>query len=647
MKDSIRSKTAVAWRRSLLAVGLTAALVVPAFAQTAQADTKSEAKKASQATPTAKGHWGPGDALPDKVELGVFGGVSLFSPVNAGLGYQLKSSGVFGEKVTANLWKYFGIEAFQDNSFNRFDMKSPAAAGLTKYSFDSRIFQEGVSGVIYGKERGSRWRPYLTVGIAAENFVPTGDAKSAAKSAPWVQYGTYSLNNILVPAFTFGGGIKSRFGERWGADLFIRDSLSKAPTYGLPDTTAGGGIYIPRGSKENHVVIAGGLNYYFGAKREWIADKTPDNLAPLNGGTLSAGSGTLCQGKAIVVRATGASDPAGRELTYHWTVNGQPAGGNSPELSFTPDHAGNYAVALNVEAPNNPGLPVRTAAANTLALGVQEYKAPTVTGCQAVPAELGYGDPSKVDATVTGSACSTTSFQWTANEGSFADPSAASTTFDSKAVKFEQGGKIQAKTVAVNGKVTDDRGGSASCDLQVKVNYIPNAIRLSDIIFSKGSARVNNCGKRILLEDLAPKASDPDYDVVLIGHYDKDEAPKTKLQKANSLDRQRALNAYSVLTAGAGKSGKATCANVDKTRVKVDWVAEDQTDDKQPGLCGTSARAATKERRGSAVSTADENRRVEVWLVPKGTKLPAGFKESQDLSSKKVQGELKRLGCPK
>jgi hypothetical protein len=638
----------LAWRCALLTVGLTAALLAPAAAQSAQSDTKSEAKKVTQDAPATRGHWGPGDALPDRFELGVFGGGSFFNAVNPGLGNQLQPSGVFGVKATFNFWQYFGLEAFQDNSFNQFRMKT-AVGGLGLYTFDSMVYQEGLGAVIYGKPRGSKFRPYLTLGMSAEDFIPDGNAKSAAKQAPFVQYGTYGLNSILVPALTFGGGIKARLGERWGLDVFARDSFSKNPTYGLPDTPAGGGIYIPQNNKSFHLIFAAGVNYHWGPTREWIQEKevAPAELGPLTGGALSAGSGTLCQGKAITVRAAGASDPAGRGLTYKWKVNGQAAGGNSPELSFTPDHAGNYSIELNVEAPNNPGLPVRTAAANTLSLGVQEYKAPTVSGCQAVPAELAYASDSKLDATVTGSACSTTTFLWSASEGSFADPSSASTTFDTKSVKFEQGGKIQAKTVSVTGKVTDDRGGSASCDLTVKVNYVPNAIRLSDIIFGKGSARVNNCGKRILLEDLAPKAADPDYDIVLIGHYDKDEAPKTKLQKANALDKQRVLNAYAVLTTGAGKNGKATCANVDKTRVKVDWVAEDQTDDKQPGLCGTSARAATKERRGSVVSTADDSRRVEVWLVPKGTKLPAGFKSGQDLSSKEITRELKQLGCPK
>jgi len=648
MKDPMHSKRSIAWRCALLAAGLSAVLLVPAVAQSAQSDKKSEAKKSKQAEPATKGHWGPGDALPDKYEIGVFGGASFFNAENAGLGSKLQPREVIGSKFTANFWNFFGIEAFQDISFNQFRFKTPLVPNSKSYGFDSHVYQEGLGGVIYAKPRGSIWRPYVTVGIAAENFSPSPHERDLAKQPALAQYGTYGLNSLLVPALTFGGGIKGRLNEHWGLDLFVRDSLSKYPTYGLPDTPAGGGIYIPKGYKALHTVFAGGVNYHFGPKREWIEDKVvaPADLGPVTGGTLSAGSGTLCQGKAITVRSNGATDPAGRGLVYKWKVNGETAGGNTPELSFTPDHAGNYSIELNVEAANNPGLPVRTANANTLALGVQEYKAPTVS-VQAVPTELAYGSGSKLDAMVTGSACSTTTFQWAASEGSFSDPSSTSTTFDTKSVKFEQGGKIQAKSVTINGKVTDDRGASADANATVKVNYVPNAIRLSDIIFGKGSARVNNCGKRILLEDLAPKAADPDYDIVLIGHYDKDEAPKTKLQKAHSIDKQRVLNAYSVLTTGAGKSGKGTCANVDKTRVKADWVAEDQTDDKQPGLCGTSARAATKERRGSVVSTADDNRRVEVWLVPKGTKLPAGFKSGQDLDSKEIAKELKQLGCPK
>ena len=111
-----------------------------------------------------------------------------------------------------------------------------------------------------------------------------------------------------------------------------------------------------------------------------------------------------------------------------------------------------------------------------------------------------------------------------------------------------------------------------------------------------------------------------------------------KGRRPTTLDMERVKNAYAVLTAGTG-----TCGNVDKSRIKLDWTGVEQTSDFQPGICGTSARPAAGERRGSAVSTADQNRRVEVWLVPKGTKIPAAFKSAKEIPAR----DLKKAGCPK
>jgi flagellar motor protein MotB len=279
---------------------------------------------------------------------------------------------------------------------------------------------------------------------------------------------------------------------------------------------------------------------------------------------------------------------------------------------------------------------VRTAKANTLSINVQEYRAPAIAGVSAVPSQLNYGDTARLSATGTGSACSTISFKWTASEGTISNDTSANASFDSKTVRFEQGGKIQAKTVTVRATVTDDRGATATGQAEVKVDYVPAAIRFSDLIFGKGSARVNNCAKRILLEEAAAKAADPDYEIVLVGHYDQDEVARGN--RPTTLDMQRVLNAYAVLTGGSG-----TCGNVDANRIKVDWVGAEQASDFQPGICGTSARPAAGERRGSAVSTADQNRRVEVWLVPKGTKMPAAFKSAKTLDPKLI----KKAGCPK
>jgi len=107
----------------------------------------------------------------------------------------------------------------------------------------------------------------------------------------------------------------------------------------------------------------------------------------------------------------------------------------------------------------------------------------------------------------------------------------------------------------------------------------------------------------------------------------------------NALDEQRALNAAAVLSGGTG-----TCAKVDASRIKIDWVGTDQTSDAQPALCGTSNLAAQKERKGNAVTEADKNRRVEVYLVPhSSTTAPPAVKNARPLP----EDEMKMLGCPK
>jgi flagellar motor protein MotB len=619
MREMTRNQRMRSWSRILACAGLAVVLC-----QAAPAQTSSSAPK--------------GDELPDKVELSGFGGGSFFKQVDKGLGTKLVNGGAFGFRATENFWRYVGLEQAFTYSANNVRFLSPVQAGGPNYDFGQRIYQYSLNPVFYWTERGSRIRPFLTVGASALNFTPTDSAKGWARSQLNTSLQAMGLDSQIAVGMNYGGGLKMHLSDNLGLRFDVRGLWSKNPTFSLLDSRSGG-LYIPRGNTLHGVQTTVGLTYYIGEK--YVPPPPPPPpppaaLAALNAGSLSVGAGTLCQGRAITVRSAGVSDPAGRNITYKWKVNGQPSGGSTPELTFTPDRAGNYMVELEVEAPNAGNHPVRTAKANSLSLNVQAYNPPTVSGVSVSPDSIAYGQSASLSARATGSACSTISFQWSASEGSIVNGNSATASFDSKTVRFEQGGKIQSKTVTLTAKITDDRGASTSGSTSVKVDYVPSAIRFSDLIFGKNSARVNNCGKRILLEELGPKAADPDYEIVLVGHIDQDEVSKTK--RPATLDMQRVANAYAVLT-----GGKGTCANVDKSRIKVDWVGTEQTSDMQPGLCGTSARATSKERAGSMVSTADQNRRVEVWLVPKGTKMPAAFKSGKEIDAKL----LKRLACPK
>jgi hypothetical protein len=218
-------------------------------------------------------------------------------------------------------------------------------------------------------------------------------------------------------------------------------------------------------------------------------------------------------------------------------------------------------------------------------------------------------------------------------------------TFDASSVGFEAGATAQAKTITVTATVTDETGKTAAQSTSVAVNCQPVWQRLDDVIFAKDNARVNNCGKRILIDDVGPRVASGDYDIVLVGHRAGDEQtnappmPGRRRGPPVALDEQRTLNCAAVLSGGTG-----TCAKVDPARIRVDWVGTDQTSERRAGVCGTSARAAQEERPGSQTSAADSDRRVEVYLVPRGTAaMPPAVKQIKPLP----EAEVKALGCPR
>jgi hypothetical protein len=150
---------------------------------------------------------------------------------------------------------------------------------------------------------------------------------------------------------------------------------------------------------------------------------------------------------------------------------------------------------------------------------------------------------------------------------------------------------------------------------------------------------VNNCGKRVLIEQLYPTLnSNANYDVVLVGHIDSNEVPKSKNSKLRHLDRDRVLQVAAVLSGGGG-----TCTTLDTSRIKGVWVAATQETEALPTSC-TISTTAPKERRGAEVDPNEaKNRRVEIWLVPKGMPLPPAARDAKELPD----ADLKKIGCPK
>jgi hypothetical protein len=188
--------------------------------------------------------------------------------------------------------------------------------------------------------------------------------------------------------------------------------------------------------------------------------------------------------------------------------------------------------------------------------------------------------------------------------------------------------------------VTDTKGGSGTASASLTVNLGAEATHFGDILFPKDSARVNNCGKRVLIEQLYPQlAANPNYDVVLVGHIDSSEAPTGRSRRGRNLDRDRVLQTAAVLSGGGG-----TCSSLDPSRIKGSWIGATQETPSVPTSCAVST-TAPKERRGAAIENTDagKNRRVEIWLVPKGQALPPAARDAKELPD----ADLKKIGCPK
>lgn len=620
-----------------------------------------------------------GDGLPDIVEIDPFGGVSTFGQVNRGLTTHLVTGGIAGIRVAVNPAEYFGIEGFFEYSQANVEFRTPNGTGfypgttnpLPSYSFGARNYTFGAGPVVNLKPRGSRVQPYLTVGVAGIQFTPTDTAKGLARSAANnAAFGSANLNDNLQVGVYYGGGIKFHLTDHFGLRVDARGITSRNPTYNLPNYN-NGGLYIPSKDLINNFQGTVGLVWYLGQSKCPEMPPAPPPPAPLPTPTITGAEGTICQGKPVNlhanVQATGS-----QKLSYTWTLNGQAQGSDSPDFSFTPNNTGSFSVQVSVKDTTPPPPPMEkpkkfparcwiqpptpppaqpVTATSTITVS---DTTPTITSVTADPATLACAanttgtHTAQLTANVAPSACGgTPTYKWTVSEGSVTGGTGATATFDASTLNFEGGAQGQTKTVTATLTVTDEAGKTASQSTSITVNCQPTFVRLDDVIFAKNNARVNNCGKRVLIDDAAPRLSSPDYDIILVGHRDADESAaiaavrKTKGKRAAAaaaaaLDEQRALNAAAVLSGGTG-----TCAKIDPARIKYDFVGTDQTSETRPGQCGTSN---TKERKGSVTSEADKNRRVEVYLVPRGsTSMPPAVKNAKPLPAAK----MKSLACPK
>jgi outer membrane protein OmpA-like peptidoglycan-associated protein len=508
---------------------------------------------------------------------------------------------VLGFRVVEDFWNHAGLEESFTIGMNDLRLDQP---GLP-WTIDSeaRNYTLAINPLFYATPRQSRVRPFVTAGAGVTRFAPDG------------------IGARYSPALLVGAGIKFNATSRLGLRFDVRGVFADTQHANAFDQKA--------------LQATGGITIRFGRRTEEVQapeappppTPTPTPVPEIRISGIS-GAHDVCPGETLQLEVAASGWLPGQTPSYQWMIDGQPVAGATDSSFTVPTSAsGVKTITVGVRA----GEASKTS--EPVTVRVKDYSAPTVRFPLA-QSSIPFGTKLPLDAVATSSECGgATTIRYSASEGTIAD-----NTFDSGTVGFDLSNRLkeQTKVVQLTATATDARGGTGSATSDLTVTLSPEARRLDDIVFPPNSARVNNCAKRLLLEQLTPMLrEDASATVILIGHRDEHE----KGRAAAGLDRARTLNAAAVLSAGTG-----ICPQLELSRMKVGWVGTDQSSPAKPLLCGTSTEV--KERSGQAVKASDQRaqyRRVEVWFVPGGAAMPPGITSLQDVP----ESEVRKLGCPK
>jgi hypothetical protein len=333
----------------------------------------------------------------------------------------------------------------------------------------------------------------------------------------------------------------------------------------------------------------------------------------------------VCQGATATLTP---SSPMPEGAVAQWTINGESVSqAQKFEFGATGRDPGPYKIGLKVTAEG-----YNDASAETT-ISVLGYVPPSGT-LRVTPSEISLGDKATLSASFSPGQCGGAlgPVGFSAPEGMIRGDQ-----YDSTSVQFAPPtSSEQRRTITIAAKVSDERGaGSAQANVVVKQAALLSARQLPDVLFAQQSDRVNNCGKRVLLEQLRGLTDgDPTGRVVLVGHIAEGE------RSPQDLDMKRALNAAAVISAGQG-----VCTAFPASQILLNAAgSKDNGAGFQSNFCGGSTAAA--ERPGQTVTASDDAakyRRVEVWFVPSGGAIPPSGQGAKNAATSGVSN----LGCPR
>lgn len=567
--------------------------------------------------------------LPD-FEIGISSGGTFFKQKQDALHMEIMPSAMVAGTITENFSNYLGMEQTFGYSQNAVRFHDTIGGVAQDVDLSLRLYQFQNKLLVYTAPKTSRIRPYFSGGFGLMSFQPTDDAKAFATYPANVGYGAYNLQNDNKFMATYGGGVKFYLSNHFGVRIGAEGILARQPHYGLAQTGTVPQLYVPEGGIINGLQFSTGFMVTFG---HTIETTTTVATAGFTGALIEpATPAAVCANTPVTFTATVQNVGPNHTPSYRWTVDGQNAGTNSTSFQYTPTGAGSHTIGLTVM----DNITQLVKQASTVTLTVNEHSAPTITA-NADKTDLALGDKAMLYPHPQAGNCpGTLTVTWAVSEGTVTGTDPA--TYDSSTVQFDpSNATAQTKQVTATATVTDSAGGSASAPVPLNISKQPSFVRQDDVIFPTSNSRVNNCGKRLLIDVDYPALTSgqyQNYDVILVGHAGNEPPERTirgrrgrhvAAPAAADLATERALHVAQVLASGQGICPKP---GIDPSRIRIATVGPGQGADFRRPTCAASIR----ERRGSKIDSSDDmlkDQRVEIWFVPKGATPPPSASNAQ------------------
>jgi hypothetical protein len=178
---------------------------------------------------------------------------------------QFITGGRIGVRGTIDLTNHWSIETTYLFGTNNLQVTQLSTTGQVR-DFGVRQHQLTANLLHFFNGSRNRVRFFVDGGLGLSRFSPT-DAAIAAASVKFIdESAVISSDNKFN--FNYGGGVESRFTNRLGMRLYVRDHMVGMPRFGVPETPQGtGSDFFPVNGLTHNIEMSVGTVFYLASPR--------------------------------------------------------------------------------------------------------------------------------------------------------------------------------------------------------------------------------------------------------------------------------------------------------------------------------------------------------------------------------------------